>query len=304
MKYLSDHFKEIEKRTQFPEEAIPVLEQVAERLDSDKKFGAKFEVLRKGYMYGRGRLGNYTKKLEKLAEKYDIHPYTLEMVFLMVCCELLHKRYRRKGISEEIYWDGVCDLKYKLVECIECEHVVGTFVADWNDGFLRMTRFALGRFQFEYSDFDMDYTTKSGIKIKKGQDCLNFHIPSSGVPLTDDVRLDSYRRAWEFFKDIRTPDGYLILTCGSWLLFPKHEEFLDKNSNIMKFYRDFEIFEGREKDNFNDDWRIWGHYSDLPLEERPADTKLRAAYKNWMMAGNKTGYGIGLIVLKDGKPVK
>ena len=74
MKYLSDHFKEIEKRTQFPEEAIPVLEQVAERLDSDKKFGAKFEALRKGYMYGRGRLGNYTKKLEKLAEKYDIHP--------------------------------------------------------------------------------------------------------------------------------------------------------------------------------------------------------------------------------------
>ena len=59
-----------------------------------------------------------------------------------------------------------------------------------------------------------------------------------------------------------------------------------------------------KKDEFNDDWRIWGHYSDLPLEERPADTKLRAAYKKWMMAGNKTGYGCGIIILKDGKPMK
>ena len=303
MKYLNDHFKEIEKRTGYPEDAIPVLEGVAHRLDTEEEFGKKFEKIRKNYMYGRASLSHYIRKIEKLAGEYGIHPYTLDEVFLMVCCELLHKRYREKGIDEEIYWNGVCDLKYKLVECIECEHQVGTFVADWNDGFLRMNRFALGRFQYEYSDFRMNYTTKSGVKIKKGQPCLNFHIPSSGVPLTDDVRMDSYKRAYEFFKDIRTSKGYLILTCGSWLLFPKHEEFLDPGSNIMKFYRDFEIFEWKEKDNFSDDWRIWGHYSDLPLEERPADTKLRAAYKNWLMDGNKVGYGVGVIVLKDGKPV-
>lgn len=304
MKYLSEHFKEIERRTEYPAQAVTVLEAVARRLDTEEEFGKKFEKIRKNYMYGKGRLGKYLAKVEKLAQEHGIHPYTLTEVFLMVCCELLHKRYREAGISEEIYWDGVCDLRYKLVECMECEHQVGTFVGDWNDGFLRMTRFALGRFQFEYSDFGMNYTTKTGVKIKKGQPCLNFHIPSSGVSLTDDVRMDSYARAWEFFKDMRTPDGYLILTCGSWLLFPGHEEFLDPRSNILRFYHDFEIFEWKEKDNFGDDWRIWGHYSDLPLEERPADTKLRAAYKKWMMDGNKTGYGVGVIILKDGKPLK
>ena len=304
MKYLSDHFREIEKRTGFPDEAIPVLEAVAARLDNEKEFGAEFEKLRRGYMSGKAPLWKYIRKIDKLAEKNGIHPYTLDMVYLMVCCELLHKRYIKAGLSEELFWDGVSDLKYKLVECIECEHQVGTFVADWNDGFLKMNRFALGRFQYEYSEFRMNYTTKTGVKIRKGQKCLNFHIPSSGVPLTDEVRADSYKKAYEFFKDIRTRKGYLILTCGSWLLFPKHEEFLDPNSNIMKFYREFEIYEWKEKDNFNDDWRIWGHYSDLPLEERPADTKLRAAYKNWMTAGNKTGYGCGIIILKDGKPLK
>ena len=304
MIYLSEHFKEIERRTGFPDEAVPVLEAAAARLDNEKKFGAEFEKIRRGYMYGKGRLSKSTDKLEKLAEKYGIHTYTLEFIFLMVCCELLHKQYIKAGISEELFWDGVADLKYKLVECMECEHVVGTFVSGWNDGFLRMNRFALGRFQYEYGKFGMNYTSRTGVKIKKGQDCLNFHIPSSGVPLTDEIREDSYKKAYEFFKDIRTPEGYLILNCGSWLLFPKHEEYLDPNSNIMKFYREFEIYEWKEKDEFNDDWRIWGHYSDLPLEERPADTKLRAAYKKWMMAGNKTGYGCGIIILKDGKPLK
>ena len=92
MIYLSEHFKELEKRTAFPEEAIPVLEGLAARLDSEKKFGAEFEKIRKGYMYGKGRLSKSTAKLEKLAEKYGVHTYTLEMVFIMVCCELLHKR--------------------------------------------------------------------------------------------------------------------------------------------------------------------------------------------------------------------
>ena len=302
MIYLSENFKEIESRTGFPQEAVEVLEKTALMLDEDKKFGAEFERLRKGFMYGkRHDMRKYIKKIEELAEKHGIHPYTLDLVYVMVCCELLKKRYERAGIPENIYWDGVCDLKYKLVECMECEHQVGTFVADWNWGFLKMTRFALGRFQFEYDDFGQDFTTSFGFHIKKGADCLNFHIPSSGVSLSDDVRFDSYKKAYDFFKDMRTKDGYLILNCSSWLLFPKHEQMLAPESNIMKFYRDFEIYDWQERDNFGDDWRIWGHYSDDPLEDRPADTSLRKAYKDWMMAGNKTGYGRGVIILKDGK---
>ncbi len=304
MKYLSEHFREVEKRAKFPPESVEIFEKAAARIDADPEFSAKFEKIRRGYMYPKptnlGRI--YIPKIEKLAEEYGIHPYTLEMVFLVVCSELLYKRYKKKGISEEIYWNGIDDFRCKLLECIECEGVHGTFVADWNDGFFAMNRFALGRFQFEYDTFGDSFTTSAGVKIKKGQRCINFHIPSSGIPLTDDVRFDAYKRAYEFFSDVRTKQGYLILRCSSWLLFPKHREFLPENSNILRFMDDFEIYDYEEKDGFHDDWRIWGHYSDVPLEERPADTGLRAAYKKWMMAGNKTGYGRGVIVF-DGKKI-
>ena len=74
MKYLNDHFREIEKRTGYPEDAIPVLEGVAHRLDTEEEFGKKFEKIRKNYMYGRASLSHYIRKIEKLAGEYGIHP--------------------------------------------------------------------------------------------------------------------------------------------------------------------------------------------------------------------------------------
>lgn len=307
MKYLSEHFKELEKRGNYPEEAIKALEETASKIDGNKKFAAAFEKLRLRYMNSNSeRMSNRNVfiLLDKLAKKYKVNEYTLHLVFLIVCSELLHKRYKAKGISDEIFWRGVDDFRCKMLECMACKHVPGTFVETWNWGFMHMNRFALGRFQYEYDDADFDFTTKAGVHIKKGQQVINFHIPSSGIPLTDDIRLDSYKKAYEFFKDQRTPDGYLILRCGSWLLFPGHEKMLFKDSNILRFYRDFEIYKWEERDNFGDDWRIWNADAQLPLEQRPADTKLRKAYKDWMTAGNKTGYGCGVIVFDGEKIVR
>ena len=38
----------------------------------------------------------------------------------------------------------------------------------------------------------MDFTTSCGHEIKSGDKYVNFHIPSSGVSLTDEIRFDSY----------------------------------------------------------------------------------------------------------------
>ena len=43
--------------------------------------------------------------------------------------------YIQAGISKEIYWDSMADIKYKLKECMDCEEVPGIFVADWYNGF-------------------------------------------------------------------------------------------------------------------------------------------------------------------------
>lgn len=43
---------------------------------------------------------------------------------------------------------------------------------------------------------------------------------------------------------------YIIIVCNSWLIFPKHYEFLPLNSNIIGFMNDFDILWGSEEEIF------------------------------------------------------
>ena len=80
----------------------------------------------------------------------------------------------------------------------------GTFVAGWNDGAFKMKRFAYGRFQYELCTYNWenDFVTSCGKVLKVGDTYVNFHIPSSGIPLTDEVRLASYKEAYKHYKHL------------------------------------------------------------------------------------------------------
>ena len=92
--------------------------------------------------------------------------------------------------------------------------------------------------------------------------------------------------------------------CGSWLLYPRHREFLPEKSNILKFLNDFEIVSWEEKENFGDAWRVFGRYADLPFEQLPRDTSLRKAFAEWLCSGRKTGSGFGFIIFDGEKIVR
>lgn len=304
MKHCNDYFLLIEEKCEFPEKARKELEAIAKRLDDEPEFGKEVDRLRALFMFPKAHnLGRYIKMLAEVSEKYGANVYTMNLVFLMCCTELLHKRYNAAGVSDEIFWASIKDYKYKLLECMECKGAVGTFVPGWYEGFFEVDRFCLGRFQFEVRTFPMDFTTSAGIKIKKGEKAVNIHIPSSGVPLTDEVRFESYKKAYDYFKDCRI-DGNIYFICNSWLLFPGHTEFLPEHLNILKFLGDFEIFECRERAGFGDDWRVFGHFTELPLSQWPEDTALRKAYKNRLLEGKRTGSGHGVIVFDGEKIVR
>jgi hypothetical protein len=305
VKIFNEHFIAVEKNAGFPCEACEEINEAAKKLDENLIVNQKFEALVKKYMtdYPCDIGSKILPDLEALDEESGVHKYTLDLIFLMACSEILHERYKAKGVSDDIFWGFTIDFRCKLMECIECKGVAGTFVADWNDLFFSMERFALGRFQYEEYEIEAPVTL-AGKEIEQGTLCVNMHIPSMGIPLTDDVRYDSYKKAYDFFTDRRLDNGCLLIRCGSWLLNPRHKEFLYPTSNILKFASDFKIYKEVVKDYFNDDWRIWGHYAQLPVEDRPADTKLRKAYKDWMLAGNKTGYGCGAFMFDGEKIIK
>lgn len=294
------------KKVNFPQEAIDCFTAVEKRLDDEKDFGKAMDKLVRSYMYPfAGNIHSRLKKVDALAEKYGVPPYTLDMIFLLNCTPILKKRYEKKGISEDIFWDTMDDLRCKLLECMKVKEVCGTFVAGWFNGFFEMRRFALGRFQYEHSRYrdKKPYVFECGRKIKCGDMTIGFHIPSSGISLTKDVRIASYRKAYEFFKK-EFHGKPVIFSCGSWLLYPEHKKFLPENSHILEFMDDFVIPFSATHDEFHDGWRIYGKYADLPVNELPRDTALQRAYTDWLAAGNKSGDGWGMFCFDGEKILK
>ena len=296
---------EVCKTLQFPPEAVTCFLGLEWNLSQNSGFAAALEeqVIR-FCSDNTQHLDKIIPEVEALAAEYGENPYTLDFIYIVHCAYYSRIRYRDAGISEKLFWDGMADLRYKLIECMSCKNVPGTFVATWHEGFLRLGRFTLGRFQYEpFGRYQgEDRTLSCGYTLTEGTRYLCIHIPSSGQPLTDEVRLDSYRQAYAYFKDWAGGDTVLLHT-SSWLLYPEHRRILPPNSNILRFMDDFEIYTSSESDHFSNAWRVFGAYADLPASEWPEDTSLRRAFKSHILAGGKSGGGSGFIVMHNGENV-
>lgn len=299
MLHCSEHNLDVMKKIGFPEEAQVCFKKMFLLLDENKEWGDEFDKICEDYMFPwANELGEKLDRVSALAAKMEKPEYTMHMVFLLCCSEELLRRYREKGLSDKLYYDLMCDLKCKLMECRECKGVWGTFVGGWFHGQYEIDRFALGRFQFEARKVHEDedgYVLSSGRVLKAGEPYINFHIPSSGIPLTDEVRFDAYRQCQEFYSDLFN-GGPVLMGCSSWLLYDKYLDFLPEKSNTCKFIRDFELVNSEESEKFNDAWRTFGRYADYPIEHWPRETSMQKAFAEHVENGGKTGHGFGFIL--------
>lgn len=252
-------------------------------------------------LYEEGNI-DYTKALgvmNDVAEKSGVHQFTVKLLFFILLSEHLEKLYKIKGLSDEIYYNNMCDLKYKLLECYSLHGIWGTMSASWFPRFFDITRFALGRLQFEVMDSWFDYDDED-MHIRANDQIINVHIPSSGK-LTQEQCMDAYKQAYEFYKDYHK-DGVLYMYCHSWLLEPALEEILDENSNIIKFKRNFKVFRTDKRDVFPDAWRVFMKKEDVPIEEYPEDNSMQKKIKEYLLKGNTIGYGLGVMAF-DGEKI-
>ena len=90
--------------------------------------------------------------------------------------------------------------------------------------------------------------------------------------------------------------------CESWLLYPRNREILSPASNIIGFLGDWDIVQSGETPEFHDAWRVFGADYKKPLDQLPERTSMQRAFKRWLLAGNQTGWGLGLLIF-DGKTI-
>ena len=296
--------KEICDRLAFPADAKEEFLNIEKRLAETPQFFSELAEQVDRLCKERVSIHNILPEIKGIAEKYGIHFFTLNFIFVMHCSVYTREKYAEEGLPDSLFWDGLADLKYKLSECRNVKGINGTFTEGWYEGFLRLGRFTLGRFQFE--PFGLyegeDKKLECGYVLKKGTRFVIIHIPGSGVPLTDEVRSCSYKMAYDYFKEW-VGNETVLLNTYSWLLYPRAAEFLPESSNIVKFMKDFDIYEWSESEQFFDAWRVFGKTAELPPAQWAEDTSLQRAYKKWILNGNKAGAGKGFIVMHNGENV-
>ncbi|MBR5444596.1 MAG: hypothetical protein IKV57_00640, partial [Clostridia bacterium] len=145
---------------------------------------------------------DYSRYLEKAAEAGElagVHLYSAHMLLFVCYSGHLRQLYRENGIADSIWFDSMCDLKWKLWECQAVKGIHGTFVGGWFGGFFNMTRFALGRLQFELIEFNQTYE-KDGRVLSPGDKVINMHIPRTLTPFSPENCEDAYARAAAFYR--------------------------------------------------------------------------------------------------------
>ena len=279
----------------FDKEAVESLSADIEKIYANEEAKALFA----GAVaeYERDIYSNYTELREaakRAGEIVGVHAYSAELLLFICFSKHLRELYRLRGISDRIWFDSMSDLKWKLWECKAVKGIWGSFVAGWFPGFFNLTRFALGRLQFEIVEFDGEYE-KNGKALKKGDKVINVHIPRTLTPLDKKSRDDAYAQAAEFFKNM-TDGAPIAFVCSSWLLYPEAEKILPAHSNIRGFMADYDMIRSKVngEGEYGDMWRLFDMDFTGDLNDYPEDSSLRRAYKKFLLDGNRTGSGYGV----------
>ena len=268
---------------------LAAYDQIMENAQAAERFG---EALAAYDADQNCDFGQAMHRARQAGDTVGVHNYTAELLLFICFAKKLRERYEENGLPREIWHDSMLDLKYKLDECLVVCGICGSFVAGWFPGFFNLTRFALGRLQFEIHEFDNDYQAGEHT-IAKGSKAINMHIPRSGEPLSKELYEDAFARAKVFYKDTFPGMDKVPFICHSWLLYPETANFVPTHLNVYKFLSEFTVFESHYNDG-EDLWRLFDTMERHP-DRLPANTSLRRAFVEHLQKGGRVGWGFGIL---------
>ena len=224
-----------------------------------------------------------------------VQEFTAEFIFLAALTRRAKEYYATRALPEELFYHTMMDLKYKLDECKLVRGIAGTFVPTWFGGFFNLTRFALGRMQFEIREFGAEYQ-KDGRSLSPESPVINMHIPRSLKPLDEASCDEAFALAAEFFAD--KVDASPPFVCNSWLLYPENKKILAPTSNTYKFIERFYIIRTAVDKSLNNLWRLFDTDEKDP-KKLPCDSSMRRAFAEHLIGGGKMGTAYGVFFYEN-----
>ncbi len=236
-------------------------------------------------------------QLEEIANKTNLHPNVLYFIFVAVASQNLQYDFKRADISMETFLETINDFSYKITESKMVDGCFGIQKGSfcWYSILFNLSLFKLGRLEFERIKLPFDCTLGEQT-FKRGTLAFSVHIPSCGA-FSRDLRLASYKKAYDFFADELQGEPILFV-CHSWLLYPENANIFAPNSNSLDFYNEWHISHVFEEDTFTNAWRVFG--KNYESGNVPNKTALQRAFIKHLEQGGHTGNGYG-IMLFDGE---
>ncbi len=230
--------------------------------------------------------------------KEGFHRYTAQLLFWLYTIPFMKEQYARRGIPEALLWESITDIPCKMRECRELYGVTGVYCT-WFFIFTAIRIFRFGRLEVEQTTFTAESYSRAGVELKKGDTVYFTHIPSGGRMSEEDC-IESYKRAYEFFKP-QLKSNIMPFVCHTYLFWPPYlGKVFPEDSNIGKFIKSCDIVETFSTDTFNDCWRIFNRNFDGTTDKLPSDTTLRRSFIKYMNEGGTHGNGYG-VLLFDGE---
>lgn len=184
---------------------------------------------------------------------------------MLRAAEISHRKYRERGISEQVFTDTMGCFSRFVREYKVCFGHYGFDRGFWTGRQLSLSLFRLGTLEFE---------TNGAV-----------HIPSD-ADLSESALDESFALARTFLPTMR-------FCCDSWLLSPVLGELLPPDSRINRFRERFEI---QSVDAKNDGYKFWVFQNaTLSPEDFPENTSLQRAIKRHVLAGGDVGTAFGFL---------
>ncbi len=235
-------------------------------------------------------------KINSLAEKFAKgnnkclvnHNDLTRLAVVTESLKYTKEKYDMLGIDNKIFADTVKDIG---IWCGNNQNK-GLKNYNWIRNHIRAELFKIGRLQFQILKCDNITLNYGKLPFGLGDNLVYIHIPQ-GEKLVREDCISSINSATDFFEKYFPYYKFKYFFCESWLLYQGNAEFMNPNSNIIKFSDLFETAYSLDIDNQAIE-RIFGK-REFIKSRYDKKTSLQKSAKNHILNGGKLGIGVGYI---------
>src|SRR5918996_297593 len=157
--------------------------------------------------------------------------------------------HRQHGIPDEVSWATLADFGRQMALDRRMYGRGGLdtqwwLVRHWSGALYQLGRLQFGPYRIaDGSDssevwYEDDEAARMGLGFRRGDPAIGVHIPETG-PLDPAACDRSFLWARDFFRKHWPEQRFRIATCISWLLDDQLQDYLDEDSNLVRFQKRF-----------------------------------------------------------------